>query len=113
MRQISRALASLAIIGAVSLAAAPAWATVIYTTFGLGDSYDTSVSWVIGNVAEPPAQQVAVSFVPGFDSALDSIRVGVIHFANPNDYVVTLASDSSVRRANDESKRVPLTVAHR
>jgi hypothetical protein len=84
-------LSALAIVGAVSLTAAPAGAVVIATTFGPGDSYDASIGYPIGSET---LQEIAVGFVPGFDSALDSIRLATKHLAGANNYTVYLASDS-------------------
>jgi len=86
------ALAKLAAVG-VLLAAAPCWATVVVSTFGPGDSYNTSGSWGIGDSTNQ--QEVAFSFSPSFQGTLDSIRVGVINFGRVNNYNVYLASDNS------------------
>jgi len=54
----------------VALASAgSARATLITSTFGPGDYYDTSLSWGVGSA------EVAAHFVPDVDATLDTIRI--------------------------------------
>jgi hypothetical protein len=70
-------------------APSPAYAATIYSTFGPGDSYETTAGWTIGG----GGQEIAASFSPGFDATLDSIRLAQFFVFGTNDFTVYLAAD--------------------
>ena len=83
---------------ALALMAAPTWAAVMFSTFGPSDEYSNSyypIGFVFDDDDGPSTQEVAVSFVPGFDGPLASIRVATRHYGDPNAYSVFLTSDSN------------------
>ncbi len=71
--------------------------SVIYSTFGPGDSYNGS-AWLVGSSPEegPIQQQLAAPFTPAFNATLDSIRFAAKHILredtgpNPNQLTVIL-----------------------
>lgn len=76
----------------LAICAPVGWAVIVYSNFGVGDTYDVS-AWLIGL----PGVELrrAVRFTPTFNGTFTSLRVPVQHESGTNSYVVSLAADNA------------------
>jgi hypothetical protein len=69
------------------------WGAVVYSNFGVGDTYNTGAAYAIGSPGNEYRR--AVRFTPTFNGAFTSVRVPVLHLSGTNSYVVSLATDNA------------------
>ncbi len=82
---------------AVLTLTAPLGATVLYSDFGAGDSYNTATGWTLSNSGSPisTTQAVAAEFQPSVTATLDSIRVAAFWVSGTDSFTLELAADNS------------------
>lgn len=66
---------------------------VIFSNFGAGDSYNSSSGWIVGSIAGSEFR-VAMPFQTSSPMFLTSIRFGGNLVTGPNDFTISIASDS-------------------
>jgi hypothetical protein len=92
--RIKQALAGIALTGLVW--AAPARAAVIFSNFGAGDSFDTSIGWTVQDGVQIPA----VQFTAGTSASLDSIDFGAFLTSGANELDVVVMTNGASNRPN-------------
>ena len=80
-----------AAVMSLSLLGAPARAEVIFSSFGAGDSFDTSGGWTVGSGGTTPAEL----FLSGATYSLSEIDLALSHVMGSNHAVVSLWSDNA------------------
>ncbi len=84
----------------------PAYADVLYSTFGPGQSFDTieSHAWLVGSGSPYYNQQIAAPFTLSFDAVLDSIDFAADYGSGPEQLTVNLVYDDSGLPSTDPGK---------
>jgi len=80
----------------------PAYADVLYSTFGHGQSFGNT-GWLVGSGASYN-QQIAAPFTLSFDAVLDSIDFAADYNSGPNQLTVNLVYDDSGLPSTDPGK---------
>jgi hypothetical protein len=74
---------------------APAAAAVAFSTFGAGDSFDTSLSWIIGGVNGSDPFTQGDQFVAAASGGITDIDIALVQISGSDDLTLTLRSDSA------------------
>ena len=93
-RRMCGSLAGLLVVGAILVTAGQADATVLFNTFGPGDSYNTSMGWTVGYSGLDYVQGCQFMFSGARSYFLDSVEAAIALAEGENQLTLALMTDA-------------------